>query len=154
MVDVRIEQKSKEGFEETFRKFFKFHGYEIDTKKISSLMATTIISRVRKNFMKQQNPDGTPWKMTKAAKKRLSGGYTYAKGGAYAPGGMKTGGNILFSSGNLYHSIQLVSRGAGVNSIMTDVSYAKYWQNDEYTIIGVTGTEINNLAETIISRLV
>ena len=154
MISSRVQIKSAKGFEITFRSFFKFQGYEIETNKIAHLIATTLISRVRKNFMKQQNPDKSKWKMTKAAQKRLSGGYTYAKGGRFAPGGKKTGGNILFASGNLFHSIQLVNRGVGAYAIMTDVPYAKYYQNEKHTIIGASDQDIDQLAQTIIARMV
>lgn len=155
MITTRVYRKQKDNTAEAaFRKFFKFEGYDIPADQIAAYMSSVLIAQVRKRFLTQTNPDGSKWPMTKAAKTRLSGGYTYAKGGPFAPGGMKTGGNILFSSGNLFHSIQLVRVGKGSYSIRTDVPYAHHYMNDKWTIIGTTGKEIDSISEVIMSRLV
>lgn len=145
MIESTIKPKRGGGFEDAFKKLFKFRGYNIPKVEIADLIATSLIGRVRKRFLTQTNPDGSSWAMTAAARKRMAGGRTYAKGGKFAPGGYKTGGNILFASGNLFHSIQLVKIGVGKYSIRTDVPYAKYWQNDAYTIIGAEDSEISTL---------
>lgn len=154
MISVRIIQKSPEGLEESFKSSFKFDKYIIPTEKLSDYIATVIISRVRKRYMSQMNPDGTAWPVSKAAKIRMAGGFTYAKGGPFAPGGLKTGTKTLFSSGNLYHSIQLVKKPPAGYSIQTDVPYAQFYQNKTITIIGTSDKEVDDVARIIIGRLI
>lgn len=154
MIATRIITKTTDEFSKAFAGLFKFSNLEVPVEKIADYLATTLISRVRKSFMKQENPDGSKWPMSKAAAKRLGGGYTWTPGGPFGGGKRKvTGGNILFASGNLFHSIQLVKKGVGEYSIQTDVPYAQYYMNKDRTIIGTTPGELDKLTEMILSRL-
>lgn len=137
-----------------FEECFKFNGFTVPVNDIADYLATVIISRVRRRYMKQQNADGSSWPMTKAAQKRLAGGYTWAKGGAFAPGGKKTGGNILFASGNMYHSIQLAKAVAGSASIRSDVPYAQYYMNKRHEIIGTNPMELTDFMKVAIERMI
>jgi hypothetical protein len=135
------------------RELFRRVGLATDENKIAEDLATLILSRTRRRYLKQQNPDESGWEETDAASIRLSGFYTHAKGGKYAPGGKKTGGNTLFSSGNLFHSILMTNRGAGEFFIGSDAFYAQYWMNEKYTIIGTTENEVDDFLKTLINRI-
>lgn len=152
MLTVGLSLKGTSLKEET-KELFARAGLSGDGKKIAEDLATLLLGRVRRRFRTQQNPDGRKWKETKAARIRKAGGYTFAEGGQYAPGGMKTAGDTLFSSGNLFHSIQLKKLGVGKFAILTDVPYAVFWQNDEYTIIGTTENEVDAFLEAIFRRI-
>lgn len=154
MLSVTLENKANSTFVKSFEEAFKFNDLTIPADKIADYIATVLISRVRKNFLKQQNPDGSQWPESKSAKKRKAGGYTWAKGGKFAPGGWKTSTGTLFSSGNLFHSIQLVKKGLGEYSIQTDVEYAGLYQNDKITIIGATEAEFNEVTLAVIGRFI
>lgn len=144
---------TQEDITDQFERLFKFRGLNVPTNDISEYLATLILSRVRKRFLMQENPDGSKWPVTKSAAIRLRGGFTKAAGGKYAPGGLKTGTGSLFSSGNLFHSIQLSKRMDGEHAIETDVDYASKWQNDKYTIIGTDDDEILMFLNSAIERL-
>ena len=152
MITVGLETQG-ESLGEATQELFKRVGLATDENKIAEDLATLLLGRIRRRFLNQLNPDGSRWEETTAAGIRLSGGYTRAKGGTYAPGGKKTGGNTLFSSGNLFHSITLVNRGLGAYAVQSDVSYAKYWQNDKYTIIGTTEGEVDKFLKAIFNRI-
>jgi phage gpG-like protein len=143
----------KTSVEEETQELFRRVGLATDENKIAEDLATLILSRTRRRYLKQQNPDGSSWEETDAAGIRLSGGFTFAKGGKYAPGGKKTGGNTLFSSGNLFQSILMENLGAGEFFIGSDVPYARYWMNDKYTIIGTTENEVDDFLKLIINRI-
>ena len=152
MISVILKEKGETAHRE-FTSLFKFENLQIPADSLAEYVATMILARIRRRYMKAENPDGSPWPMTRAASKRLGGGKVYAAGGKYAPGGMRTGGGILFASGNLFHSISLETIGSGSYSIATDVPYAAKWMNDQYTIIGTTTEEVNLFVEAALTRL-
>lgn len=120
--------------------------------------AAIIISRVRRRFMKMENPDGTRWKPSKAAGLRASGKAT--RGG---DGVKHVGGQTLFCSGRLYHSIQVVRSGVNERKVKTDVPYAgyvhgpsklsAYAESMNWNIMGVNEEDMFLIKEMIMRRL-
>lgn len=125
----------------------------LDANDIADIASTILISRVRRRYMKQLNPDGSKWPVSKAAKWRGRGELTWADGGKYAPKGWKTGGFTLFSSGNLFHSIQLVKVGPGVRAVVSDVEYAKEYMALPRIIIGVNDNDLALVVNAIAVRI-
>ncbi len=129
-------------------------GDAVDADDILDTASAIILDRTRTRFLKETNPDGSMWPQTKSAAIRRAGGYTFAKGGPYAPGGWKTGTGSLFSSGNLFHSIQLVRRDEMTRAIQTDVPYAiKYQDKRGYTIIGASDADLTLVSAAIVRRI-
>lgn len=171
MISVGLELKGTSLKEET-KELFQRAGLASKDSEIAEQLATLLLGRVMRRFSQQKNPDGSKWEETEAAKTRKAGGYTFAQGGQYSPGSIikkprkwrltdaekverkwKTGGNTLASSYNLQRSIQLVDRGGGTFAIQTDVPYAQYWQNDQYTIIGTSENEVDNFLTKIFDKI-
>lgn len=153
MISVRFSQKSDLKTREVFEGCFQFSQFRIPVDKMADYIATIMISHIRKRFLRQTNPDGTIWPVSKAASTRMAGGFTYAKGGKFAPGGWKTATKTLFSSGNLFHSIQLVKRSLGEYVIGTDVDYARDYMNDDRTIIGTNEKELTTITDAVVRRM-
>jgi hypothetical protein len=110
--------------------------------------SSIMISRVRRRFMQQENPDGSKWVPSKAALKRLAGGMT--KG---SDGKMYSGGNTYFASGNLFHSIQLVRESPFRRSIETDYYVAKYCQRSNgRIIIGAGPVDLQVIVQALVRR--
>lgn len=134
------------------------HAFKFLTKDDLDLLAqeasTIIISRVRRRFMAQENPDGSKWPVSKAAILRSEGKKT--KG---TDGNKYSGGFTLFCSGRLYHSIQQIKKGVGVYSVQTDVPEALYVHNSKRPvmagrfIMGVNSEDID-LVNKAISKMV
>lgn len=142
--------KSAEG---AVKELFRRSGMSDKEDDIAESLATVLLGRVRKRYRNQENPDGSKWKTSAAAEKRAAGKSTRAKGGKYAPGGMKTGGFTLFSSGNMFQSITLKKKSKGTYSIQSDVPYAVYYMNKKYTIIGTTENEVDELIKAALGRM-
>lgn len=153
-VDIHFQNTKGEGFT-GYHKKLESLTKALDTAVLADVVSTIMISRVRRRFLKQENPDGTTWPESKHAEIRLAGGYTYAKGGRFAPGGKKTGGNTLFASGNLFHSIRLSSMvgSKGSRAIMTDVPYAAKYMKTPRIIIGVNEKDLQLMSKAILKRL-
>lgn len=152
MISVNLDGLGATG-EEVFSQLFKTRGVQVDVDKVAEYMAMVLLSRVKRRFRKQENPDGSTWPISKDAMIRAAGGETFAEGGRFAPGGWKTGGHTLFSSGNLYHSIQLVHKSTGVYSVRTDVPYGVYYMKYPRIIIGTSPYEFETLASAAVGRL-
>ena len=71
--------------------------------------AASILSALRKTFLEEKSPDGTPWVPSKAGEDRKASG---------------RGGGTLFDTGRLFQSIQLYTTGPNERLIGTDVPYA------------------------------
>ncbi|NIP54107.1 MAG: hypothetical protein GWN00_01410 [Aliifodinibius sp.] len=153
MISVDFQLKSKEGGVQGFARAIQQIAKKLDTNELAEVAATILISRVRRRYMKQLNPDGSKWPVSKAAKWRARGELTWADGGKYAPGGWKTGGFTLFSSGNLFHSIQLSREGNGVYAVKTDVGYAKKYMKLPRIIIGYNKKDISLMSAALKARL-
>lgn len=152
MISIGISTRELSG-EDHVKELFSRTGIIGKENEIAENLATVLLGRVIRRYRKEENPDGSKWEESGAAGKRKAGGYTMAKGGDYAPGGPKTGGWTLFSSGNLFRSIAMKTVGAGEFSIQSDVPYAVNYMNENYTIIGTTGDEFNKLIKAAIERL-
>jgi len=153
MISIFI-NKTYKSTDDVLKSAFQFGSFEIPVDKISEYVATIFIGRIRKRFLRQENPDGSKWPESKAAKKRAAGGKTWAKGGPYAPGGWKTGTGTLFSSGNLFHSLQLFKAGIGMWGIGSDVPYSVYYMNRQRTILGVTDEELTETIKGVVENLI
>lgn len=82
----------------------------LDITFILDESGAVLLNRIRSRFLAQIDPDGMPWPMSQAAKRRKVTG---------------RGGGTLFDTGRLFHSIQLHKTGDNSRSISTDVPYAK-----------------------------
>jgi phage gpG-like protein len=91
----------------------------LDSTEILDEAGALLLNRIRTRFLAETDPDGVPWKPSKAAMKRRSGGYK-RKGIFYS------GTGTLFESGRLFRSIQLWGDGDKSRKISTDVPYAGY----------------------------
>ena len=75
--------------------------------------AAVLFGRMRARFLAQTDPDGVKWKASPAALRREKSG---------------RGGGILFSTGRLFHSLQLYADSSLSRAIGTDVPYGKFHQ--------------------------
>lgn len=75
--------------------------------------AAILLSRIRRHYLEEVDPDGNQWIVSKAALERANSG---------------RGGGTLFDTGRLFHSIQLAGGDANSRFIGTDVPYGIYQQ--------------------------
>lgn len=113
------------GLEGLYKKLFNLKSSSVVEDALDEAMAS-LLNRIKKRFLDEMNPDGTPWVASKAGLKRKAGGYTYRNKRKY------TGTGTLFETGTLWASIQAYS-GTESNEriISTDVDYAKDLQKSE-----------------------
>ena len=103
-------------FAEGFEKIAKrLNALDLATSTEDTLDAAGafILNQIKTRFLRQEATDGTTWEVSKAAKKRQSGGL---------------GGGTLFDSGDLFNSIELSRGGPGVRIISTSLPYASQHQ--------------------------
>lgn len=110
------------------------------------------LNRIRARFLREVDPEGTPWKKSAAGIKRRSGGFTYRNKRKY------TGTGTLFETGTLFHSIQAFQTGdATSRGIKTDVPYAKYLQTGEnqgpWVFLGFGAEDLTIFEKLIVKRL-
>lgn len=81
----------------------------LDTTAILDEAGALLFARTRQRFLKQVEPDGTPWVESYGAKHRRAIG---------------RGGGTLYDTGHLFRSIQLYTVGGNTRAIGTNVPYA------------------------------
>ena len=151
-VDIDLKATKNNGLR-GFHESIKDLGTKLKVSDLADIVSTIMIGRVGKRFMRQENPDGTNWPVSRSAKIRMAGGHTYAEGGRYAPGGMKTAGNTLFSSGNLFHSIQLNRLPGGKRVISSNVYYASDYMSAPRIIIGINKEDVRLMSLALLARM-
>lgn len=82
----------------------------LDTTEILDEATAIILNRIRQRFLEEKDPEGVPWKASKAALKRRIGGGT----------------GTLFNTGRLFRSIQLASSTGNQRFIGSDVPYGRF----------------------------
>lgn len=97
-----------------------------DVNQILDEASAILLSRIRRHFLEEVDPDGNSWTVSKAALKRANSG---------------RGGGTLFDTGRLFHSIQLAGGDANSRYIGTDVPYGIYHQ---------LGSGIGNIARVFL----
>ena len=92
----------------------------IDPEKALDAAQAVVLNRVRTRFRKTQNPDGSLWPESRSAKIRKAGGFTMSNGKKV------TGGDTLFATGTLFHSLHAYKKGEGIRAITFDQTRAPY----------------------------
>lgn len=85
--------------------------HALDVQEILDEGSAILLDHIRYRFLQCIDPNGDPWPVSKAAKKRASSG---------------RGGGTLYDTGRLFHSIQLHQAGENGRAISTDVPYGKF----------------------------
>lgn len=109
--------KSVQGMtiEEGVRRLTTFLHEELPSPIMDEALAI-MLRYTRQRFLNTTAPDGTKWERSGAAIKREEVG---------------RGGDTLFDTGRLFHSIQVLNNQNGTGEIYTDVPYAAKHQNGE-----------------------
>ena len=115
----------------------------VDVEQVLDEATAILLNRIRTRFLAQENPDGSPWPESQAARIRRTTG---------------RGGGTLFDTGTLFHSIQGFTNETGVRGIGTDVPYAPQHQfgldgNEERTILGFSDDDANIIAALVKRRI-
>lgn len=104
-----------------------------------------LLSRLRRRFLQQKDPEGKDWIPSKAALKRK------AKG---------RGGGTLFDTGRLFHSIQLARSTESERFIGSDVFYGVYHNEGRpqhglprREFMGFGENDVDTMRRLIINRL-
>lgn len=101
-----------------------------------------LLSRIRRRFLQQIDPDGVPWQPSLASIIRQKTG---------------RGGGTLFDSGTLFHSIQEYADTDTSRLIGTDVDYAKKHQEGigqvKRVFIGANAEDQDLMLRLIIRRI-
>lgn len=98
----------------------------LNADKAAEGAATILLDRTRKRFLAQKDPDGVKWPVSKAARIRMAGDYTWGHGKKW------TGTGTLFASGTLFHSIRMKRRGEAKYSVYVDLNQAPYAVYHQY----------------------
>lgn len=96
-----------------------------DPEAVLDNAQAVMLNRIRTRFRKQTAPDGSKWPESEAARIRKSGGYTWSNGKKV------TGGDTLFATGTLFHSIYAYKKGSGVRAITFDETKAPYGRDHQ-----------------------
>lgn len=115
----------------------------LDVERVLDEATAVLLNRIRTRFLAQEDPDGTPWVESQAARDRRESGRD---------------GGTLFDTGTLFHSIQGFSNSPGVRGIGTDVEYADIHQfgfdgNEERIILGFSDDDVDIVTRLITDRL-
>lgn len=100
--------------------------------------AALLLNNIRARFLQNVDPDGEPWKPSKAAIKR--------------------GGMTLFDTGRLFRSLQLYADEPNSRAIGTDVPYAHYHNfgvggQERRTFMGFSDDDSKVVTRLIIKRI-
>lgn len=116
---------------------------KLDPDPIADDAAAIILSRIRKRFLQEKDPDGKKWVRSFAAIAREKSG---------------RGGGTLYDTGDLFRSIQAVKRGRGVRAIQTDKHYAiihhkGLFGQEQRRFLDTNEEDVQFITDFIISRL-
>ena len=136
MFNLSIKVPSTTSFDQLLRTL----DVELDTERLEDEASAILLNRIRTNFLAERDPEGNPWKPSKAGIARR------AKGGT----------GTLYKTGTLFRSIQLSAVG-GNRSIGTDVPYAEKHQLgigvEKRVFLGVTQSDAELYEKFLIKRI-
>ena len=113
---------------------------ELDTERLEDEASAILLNRIRTNFLAERDPEGNPWKPSKAGIARR------AKGGT----------GTLYKTGNLFRSIQLSAKGSS-RAIGTNVAYGEKHQLgigvEQRIFLGVTQADAELYEKFLLKRI-
>ena len=123
-----------------FEKLVRTLDVELDTERLEDEASAILLNRIRTNFLAERDPEGNPWKPSKAGIARRAKGST----------------GTLYNTGNLFRSIQLSAKGTS-RAIGTNVAYAEKHQLgigvEQRIFLGVTQADAELYEKFLLKRI-
>lgn len=138
MTTIQVSVQGSNPLQETIKRLTK----ALDQTEILDESAALVLNRTLRRFLAEERPDGVKWVRSKAAIKRAAQGY---------------GGDTLFKTGRLFHSIQLASSTQSERFIGTDVPYGWYHQRGKDDMfrpfLGFGEGDVTDVQKLLIKRI-
>lgn len=126
---------------------------EFDTEALLDDAAAIILNRTRTRFRDMETPDGKRWPPSRAAQLRKVGKFTNS-----GEGRKVTGGQTLFASGRLFHSLAVFRRQKGERGLGTNVPYGVFHQRGtsrlpQREFLGFSKDDLRTVEDLIVTRI-